>query len=124
MAKIVLESIITSKDGKKHIKEHGVLKDNLIAYNEDNTKVQIKILDDGIYLKRENDEYLFDIMFKKDLVYDSKYHLKKLNTYIDLKVITNTIEKHDKKYIIDYELFMSGISNGTFKYELKWSDLS
>lgn len=123
MAKIVLESIITSKDDKKHIKEYGVLKDNLITYNEDNTKVKVKILDDGIYLKRENDEYLFDLMFKKDLVYDSKYHLKKLNTYIDLKVITNTIEKHDKKYIIDYELFMSGISNGTFKYELKWSDL-
>ena len=84
-----------------------IKRNNTICYTKDNTKHNIIIENDKIVLSRNNEEYSYELIFQKNKEYISEYYIKKLNTSINIRIITNNLIVDDNKIEIKYKIIDS-----------------
>lgn len=94
---------------------------NKIEYN-DNSFINIVLIDEIISMTRENNEIVYTLTFDKNNSTKSKYTLKEYNLSIDIIIVTNNIEISDSYIKIEY---IQKIDNDEFNYcyYLKWEEI-
>lgn len=118
MKKDNLDFFIENSEGKIQGKQISCdyLKSNIIFnYNNDQYKYDCK----NKVLIKENEESILILEFKKNKYTVSNYYIKKLDIYIDIKILTNKLITDNNKIHIEYELWVSDEYSGKFIFELK-----
>ena len=124
MSKIKINSIVFGKETTKYeISTNGIKKDSIITYKDDNSLVNITILDDIVSIKRENNEMIQNLKFEKGKQHSTNYYIKDLNMDIILKTNTNDLITSNNNIRVEYDLFMNDEFSDTFTFTLEWSDL-
>ncbi len=85
----------------------GIKDDNIITYQIDNTKNKLTVLKNKIKLSRNNEEFSYELVFEKNKEYITEYYIKKLNTSINIKIITDNLIINDNKIEINYKIIDS-----------------
>ena len=109
----------TIKNNEQEIIEKNIQakKDNnKIIFNSNNDKFVITI-SDKVIIEKENEDSLiiFDFVLNKET--ESKYYIKKLDFYIDTKILTNYLFIDNNNVKIEYELWLNEEYSGKFNYE-------
>lgn len=74
---------------------------------------------DNSILKKENNESILILNFKKDKKTDSNYYIKEIDLYIDTKVLTKSLIIDNNSVKIEYELWLNDEYTGKYLYEMK-----
>lgn len=124
MSKIIINSRISSKNENETLNGiKAVKKDGKISYIKDNIKVNIIILDNKVYLERENKDMKINLEFEEDKSLITKYLVKDLNLNIKLETKTKELIIKKDSIKIMYDLFMNDDFSDSFTYDLEWSDM-
>ena len=92
---------------KENYEIFAIKQDDVIKYiDPTNNKMIIDIGNDVI--TRENNDYLFVLRFKDQVI---NIKLKKLNKYFDKKIKTLLIDKSKKSYLVRYLLIDENVIN-------------
>jgi len=102
------------------IDEKGLINKNKITYIKDNTKHEIRIINnEKVLLLRENNDFSHNFIFEKNKQNTSEYYLKenKLSLEINIKVLELNINNYN--IYIKYEV---EDSNTIYEYKIEVSD--
>lgn len=114
MAKVFIKSTLKNDDDIHMIETKGILKNDLLIYNDDSLTVHV-CLSSPIMITRENDEYKIILKFDQNKIITGNYLLKEINSYIPIEIKTNKLQRKDEHLKINYELSIDG---NWRKYEL------
>lgn len=123
MSKVIINHKIISSGDESSLNNVLALKrDNEISYFDNDVKVMVKILDDGILLIRKNNTFKINLEFKKDKSLVTDYVIKDLGLTVKLETKTKEIIIKDKSIYVSYDLFMNDSFSDSFTYQLEWRD--
>ncbi len=114
LAKVFIKSTLKNDDDIHMIETKGILKNDLLIYNDDSLTVHV-CLSSPIMITRENDEYKIILKFDQNKIITGNYLLKEINSYIPIEIKTNKLQRKDEHLKINYELSIDG---NWRKYEL------
>jgi len=77
--------------------------DNKIIYQDNEYKVTLNMKDD-IKLTRENEEYLFEMIFKQNVKTKGRCYLKQERSQMDIDILTDYVIIEDNCFIIKYKV--------------------
>ena len=121
MKKIKIYSVLSNSDNEtttiEALADYNEM-ENIIKYTEEELKVEIKILDNKVIMKRKNLEYDLNLEFKQNEKIRCKYDVKTIGLDLEVDVYTKTLEIDNNRIYIEYELFNDNKSIGKFEYKL------
>lgn len=94
----------------------GDIKNNILSFKYKNDEFKYNLKDN--VLEKENNESILTFKFEKQKETLSKYYIKKLDFYIDAKVLTNSLITDNNNVKINYELWLNDEYAGKFEYEI------
>ena len=103
MGKIQIKVILKNNDDESVETYSAIKSENKIIYQEKEYKVTLNFEND-LRLKRENDEYLFDMKFIANKQTKGICYLKKENYQIELDIFTDYVIIEDNCFIIKYKV--------------------
>lgn len=96
--------VILKNNNEESIEKYDAMVNNKkIVYNEKEFKVIINY-NDELKIKRENDEFLFELNFKSDKQTKGICLMKKENVTIELDILTDYIIIEDNLIIVKYNV--------------------
>lgn len=115
MSKISLHINLLNKKENENLSFEllGILRDNIIVYNEDKIKVKLDL--ENYFLTRENEEYLIKLDFKNN---KGIYYLKKYFKNFGLDLKTKKINVKENNIEINYIINMD--SENEYIYKIKY----
>ena len=124
MSRIIINEQISSLSSKEEINEKkAIFSNNIIYYNHNGFTVNIKFLDEKIFIDRENHDVKINLEFEKNKSLITDYFIKDINLNIKLKTITKNILIRNNSLYIEYDLYMNDEFSDSFKFKLEWRDL-
>lgn len=103
MSKINIKVILKS-NLEESVQHYSAIKtDNKIIYQEKEYKVTLTTFN-NLKLKRENDEYLFEMEFIPNTQTKGICYLKKENSQIDLDILTDYVIIEENIIIVKYKV--------------------
>jgi len=117
----IVEKIISTNNDDFIYEGEGTFKNNVLEFNESDTKVRFVLDKDNIILERIDLEKELNFNFSKSNSYGF-YLFKEYNMKKELSIVTNELITNKSSIIIDYDLVMDGISMGNFKISIKYSN--
>lgn len=97
------------------IEEEGFIEENILFFSSDNVKYEFNIED--LVLKRENDEFLSIISFKKEKD-NNFYLLKEVSKEIINNLVIKELQVLENMFIIRYE-----IEEVSYNFSLKYEEV-
>jgi hypothetical protein len=82
----------------------GTKEDNQISYHEEKISVAIILESDKITLLRESEDYKIELTFINNLLTNGSYYLKKEESTIPLKVMTNLLVVKENSIELKYTI--------------------
>lgn len=123
MSKIKIESKISSNVYKELLTScYGIKNDNLITYKDSSAFINILLSKNSISIKRENKEFILELVFKKDSKKQGNYFIKDIKLNFDVYTKTKNLIINSNKIFIEYELYIKDELSDCFSYTLEWSD--
>lgn len=103
MSKIEIK-VILKNDSEESVEKYSAIKDkNKIIYQEKEYIVTL-ITDEILKLKRENEDYLFEMEFKSNEQTKGICYLKKEKSQIELDILTDYVIIEDNIIIVKYKV--------------------
>lgn len=103
MSKIQIKVTLKTAEDESVENYSAIKSENKIIYQEKEYKVTLTT-SDILKLKRENDEYLFDMEFEANKQTKGTCLLKKENSKIELDILTDYVIIEDNCFIIKYKV--------------------
>ena len=116
MSKVDIKVIIKNNDEVSEEKYVALKTKQKIEYFEKEFKTSL-FLKDAVKIKRENEDYLFDMEFIPDKETKGMCKLKKENAIIDLKILTDYVIIEENVIIIKYKVLTTE-QDVVFKLEM------
>ena len=118
MKKMTVDLIIESEDKKEKYENISAnLKNNKLVFEDDLNKY-IFDFDKNNFIK-ENEESKIIFNYEENKKSMSTYYIKELDFYIDMKVLTNSINIDNNNVKIDYEVYLNDELSGKFNLLIK-----
>lgn len=97
---------ITLKTSEELIEKDidSIVIDNTIKYKDEDVSVLIKIVDNKVYLTRDNSIYKIELIFDNNSNTKGIYYLKENNASFELDIHTNKLLINDNNLEIEYLL--------------------
>lgn len=124
MSKIIINSRVFSKNEEETLSNiFAIKKDEKITYNYKNTSVNIIMLQNKVFITRENNDMMLNLEFEKNKTLVSAYLIKDLNIEVKVETKTKKLMIDSNSIVVEYDLFMNGEYSDSFIYNLEWRDL-
>lgn len=121
MKKVKIYSVLSNNDNETTTVEALAdydEKENVIKYQEEDLKVEIKISNDKVVMNRKNDEYNLSLIFELNEKIKCKYLVNSIGLTVDITAYTKKLEIEENRIYINYELFNDNKTIGNFEYKL------
>lgn len=121
MSKIRISTVLDSaQNGVTSYTSSGILKGNEIVFYENDIRVVIIIKNNGLQLRRIHEEYTICLSFENTLTKEGTYDIKYDSMQIPISVTTNILDIKEGSIHIEYVLFLGGVDQGKFVYDIKY----
>lgn len=120
MTKVKIKTKLKTKEQNFIFEIKGILSDNKLRYQENETKVEITLQKDSIQMIRTvNQISKIEMNFIESQKTTCIYHLLEYNKKINLSILTHKINRKNQSFMIEYEIEgQDGHNQFEFEYEV------
>lgn len=120
MSKIKLNALLENQtEQEQHqVETIGILKENRIVYQDQQIQMQLEIKENGLLMKRIQEDSVFTAKFIEPLTTEGIYGIKSVDIEFPIRIMTHHLKIESQSIDLLYEMTLASQPPKTFHYQL------